>query len=746
MENEFDPVDLSNCDREPIHIPGFIQSHGCLLVLQAADGHIISCSANIETFFALTPAQVLGKPLQQILSTEQGDLIRNVLLIGSSGPGFDALNPVSCRINHQSFDLIISQLSEKILLEFEVRPASAHPITIQPVMTQALARIQSVHSTQELLEQVAEFVKRISGYDRVMIYKFHADQHGEVVTEAKNESLDSLLHLHYPASDIPQQARHLYKLNLVRIIADAGSTPVPILGLENQPPLDLTHSVLRAVSPIHIEYLKNMGVVSSFSISLMYQEELWGLIACHNYSLKPILAFTARTACRFIGQLFSASLEYRMNEDMKSEISSYAAAARKLYDQMDNEAGVALALTAQKTNLLSVNQSQGAAIFYDNQWTTVGNTPPAEQLNAFQSWLKSGVIDSVFFTHRAADIAGKGLDAANASGVLAISLADQWNELIIWFKPEYRQTIAWAGNPEKPVEINLQGERKISPRKSFEAWMEEVRHTSTPWTAAELESAAILKNYIVQVIFKKANEVRVLNDRLRKAYQELDTFSYTISHDLRVPLSSIKNYTELFLEEFQNSVPPNGIFLLNNVLRRVEQMEQLIHDVLAYTKISRAGTVFDRVWMTPLLTDMREELLDSAKNRNLKIVLHETPDVSGDKTMIRQLFQNLIGNAVKYSTNREYPVVSIRAAGDLKGFVVYEITDNGIGFDMEHSERIFELFHRNENARTMDGTGVGLAIVKRIVEKNGGSIWVESSPGKGSTFSVRLLHHETKHL
>ncbi|MET0394356.1 MAG: GAF domain-containing protein, partial [Chitinophagaceae bacterium] len=331
-------TDLTNCDREPIHIPGHIQPHGFLLALDPGSLAIEKVSANTELFSGKNAAALLGQPLgilhDVIMPSRAGSSLTDLVTLGRITGNFEQLNPQEVIVNGAQMFLICHQHRDHIICEFEPYQSSNDNITLQKMMSTALSVIQSSVSFDELLNHVAKMVKEITGYSRIMIYKFHKDQHGEVVAEAKEAELESWLHLHYPASDIPVQARELYKLNLVRIIADVYSQPSALLSYEgNTLPLDLTHSVLRAVSPIHIEYLKNMEVGASFSISLVSKGELWGLIACHN-STDRFIDYNSRVACRFIGQLFSAALEFKSDERAEERNTLLLHKQQKLFDQL----------------------------------------------------------------------------------------------------------------------------------------------------------------------------------------------------------------------------------------------------------------------------------------------------------------------------------------------------------------------------------------------------------------------------
>lgn len=739
MNNTF-KVDLTNCDREPIHIPRFVQAQGFLLAMHPETYIIEKASENVSNYLGQPVTNILGKRLNAFENDFAIDnIISDIIKLGIKSGSFDANNPYRITIRDKVFDLVIHQNIEYIILEFEVQEQKVDDITLQKIMTNALGKIQSAKSLQHLLDNVAELVKNITGYDRVMVYKFHNDLHGEVVSEAVSDHVDSFLHLHYPASDIPMQARALYKLNLVRLIADVDAAPSAIKGVasEASKPLDLTHSVLRAVSPIHIEYLQNMGVSASFSISLIYKNELWGLIACHHYQPK-FIDYNSRMACKFVGQLFSAALDFRTEEDDKEISAIYKANELTLYKQMAKDLNVVEGLLQQNINLLNINNAQGVVLFFENKMYTLGITPPEPDIQNIVNWIKQHPYQSVYYaTDLPVHFEEVKPIAATTSGVMAVEISPRLEEFIIWFKPEIIKNIAWAGNPDQAlVKINEQSER-ISPRKSFEKWKQEVKYTSEDWANIEINTAIKLREDILQVINRKSSEIRKLNELLRQAYEELDTFTYTISHDLKTPLSTIKNYSEIIIEDYGKDMPDEAEELLHKIVKGTDKMTQLIRDVLHYTKVGRTGMKFSEIPMKALLEDIREDIIGANERKDVIVEIESVIDLHGDKTMLTQMFTNLIGNAVKYSSGVKKPVTTVKAVveGD---HVLYTVSDNGIGLDMKYSARIFELFRRLDNVKNISGTGVGLAIVKRIVEKHNGRIWVESELNRGTKFYISL--------
>lgn len=730
-------TNLTNCDVEPIHIPGKIQAHGFLVAVTADNFAINYVSDNIEEHLGLAPKEILGKNISDfnIVLEEKSEVINldDLLTLGARQGGFDTINPYKIKINNQPFYLIIHRANGNFVLEFE---HATLEYDIQNIIGKAVSEILVNKSLDKLLKKAAQEVKNMIEYDRIMIYKFHEDGHGEVVSEVKNDDLEAFFGLHYPASDIPKQARELYKLNLTRIIADVNIESVGISTEASSKPLDLTHSTLRAVSPMHIQYLKNMGVASSFSISLISQGELWGLIACHNYSPK-FIDFKAREGCKLIGNILSSALEYRQVEENSDLQSHYATRISELSENLERDKVIVNALMAYPTSLLDIVNAKGVALLFEEKIYTKGETPVDENLKNLFDWLKRTMTETIYHTKQLSAVYKPGVDFKDiGSGILACMLSRDMGELIVWFKPEQLQTVNWAGNPDKQIETLETGEVKISPRNSFATWAEIVANTSINWTNTEISSVLKVREKINNAVNKTANEIRLLNERLKLAYEELDTFSYTISHDLRTPLTSIKSYTELFLLK-NNSVDEQGKNLLSRVLVGADKMQFLIDEILKLARVGRAEFELSKINMLELIEEAVNTSVAAYKAYDTKIIIEDCPIVSGDRTLIGQVFSNIIGNAVKYSAKAEKPAVKITAVLGSEE-VIYAISDNGIGIDVNHHDKVFELFKRMENVKDFEGTGVGLAIVKRIIERHNGRIWFESELENGTTFYIAL--------
>ena len=736
-------VDLTNCDIEPIHIPGKVQSHGFLVAVDTHSGFIRYVSENISTYTGQDAKMLLGLNLEKLgnqlnLNAAGTHFLFNQLInTGLNSTSVENLNPYFIEIRQQSFNVIVSLSGDILILEFE--PNISADFDIQMAIGRSVSKILAGNNTQLLLERAVQEVRKIIGYDRVMIYKFGEDGHGQIIAEDKKEDLPPFLGLHYPASDIPKQARELYKINLTRIIADVGLEPSSIItDKTGYAPLDLTHSELRAVSPMHIQYLKNMGVMASFSISLLAKGELWGLVACHNHSPR-FINYNSRESAKLIGHILSSALEFRQGEDDTERFEKLSHSLSTLIDNIDNSSEIFETITKNSITIKDIVAASGSALIEGDKINVIGETPDLPEITKLAKWLFSTMPDLIFTTHRLPHVFQPATSYSDkAGGIIACILSRELKEMLIWFKPEQLQKVHWAGNPEKPVELSSDGLMTLTPRKSFESWTEIVRNTSEKWSRAEIAAVVTVREHIIYAIKRKANEIRILNEKLVKAYDELDSFSYTVSHDLKTPLSSIKTYAELLLTT-NTSLDGHARNILERICNCSDRMALLITEILHYSRVGRVDMVGSKIDMGRLLPDIWSEISGAVKLANIEFNIFDTPDIHGDKVMITQVFSNLLHNAIKYSARSNPSKVSISGKAN-DNEVTYSVTDNGIGIDINYYHKVFELFKRMDNAQDYEGTGVGLTIVKRIVERHGGKIWFESELGVGTTFFVTFKH------
>ncbi len=760
-------VDLTNCDREPIHIPGSIQPHGLLLVLNEPQLEIIQVSNNTLELLDIHPRDILNKNLNEFLDSQQINSVRSCL-----SEDFETVNPLRISIDNQdkllSFDGIIHRVEGGVILELEPTQSQDNVdfFKFYHLVKRSLPKIQSASTLQELCQIIVKDVRRITEFDRVMVYQLDSEGAGTVIAEDKIDSLPAYLGLHYPASDIPNQAKQLYTLNLLRLIPNANYQPVELIPAHNpatDQPLDLSLSVLRSVSPLHIEYLINMGVTASMSISLIRNKKLWGLIACHHHSVK-YLTYEMRTACEFLGQIMALELAGKEDhEDLEYKIKVKSILS-KFVESISQSDNLVNGLVNEPSNLLNLVSAKGAAVCVDGSWTLIGETPQLEDIEKLIEWVESRLNNNIFYT----DALPKKYSTAEkfkqvASGLLALSISKIQKNCILWFRPEVIQTVNWGGNPNKPVEVEqdiaedssrLEPVYRLSPRKSFELWQETVRSTSLPWKSCEIDGALEFRSAIIGIVLHKADELAKINIELERSNNELDAFAYIASHDLKEPLRGIHNYSSFLIEDYADVLNEEGISKLQTLVRLTQRMEDLIDSLLHFSRLGRVELLMQKTNLNELVTNIIDILNISQKRTKVDIRIPQPlPVIRCDRVQVSEVFSNLLSNALKYNDKPDKWVEigffhSPHAlehqqhqedGGKAEQTIVFYVRDNGIGIREKHLDTIFRIFKRlHAPNRYGGGTGAGLTIAKKIVERHDGKIWVESTYGEGSTFYFTL--------
>ncbi|MEG4085869.1 ATP-binding protein [Microcoleus sp. POL10_C6] len=513
-------VDLTNCDREPIHLSGHIQPHGVLLVVREPELEIVQVSENTQDLLGIDAASAIGKNLSLLFNRVQLKKLKLCLL----NENLKTVNPIKLTVvknpgKYLEFDCILHRVEKVLMVELELatNPENLSVFSFYHSVRATVSKIQSAQTLKELSQITVEEVRKISGFDRVMLYQFDHEGNGAVIAEDKAENLSPFLGLNYPSSDIPKQARQLYALNWLRLIPDINYQPVPVVSGNNAvtpQPLDLSFSVLRSVSPIHIEYLQNMGVAASMSISLIKDKKLWGLIACHNYTPKH-LNYELRAACEFIGQVMSLELQSKEgNEDYDYKLH-LKSIQTKIFEDISTSDNLSQVLVKCQHNLLEAVNAQGAAIVFGDNCYQVGHTPHGESLKYLTQWVQKHLNKEIFYTDSLTQCYPEAEELKDtASGCLAIAISPTQKIYVLWFRPEVIKTVNWAGNPNKPVETDEDGNPRLSPRKSFELWKENVRYKSLPWKQCEIDAALELRKAMINIVLCQVDKLEKLNTAL----------------------------------------------------------------------------------------------------------------------------------------------------------------------------------------------------------------------------------------
>ena len=533
---DLDPVDLTNCDREPIHQIGAIQNFGALIAV-TTDGMIAHRSANFAEMLSLSEPPQIGTQLSALFTPEAMSAIGRASGMLNDPESVERLFAVHLVGGKGPFDCAIHNTDGLTVIEFE--PSASDEMdrqlrSLQPILRQ----LERSDDLLELCQQAADRLRDLLGFDRVMVYRFQADESGAVIAESVEEGYDSFHGLRYPRTDIPQQARRLYLRNRFRIISDTLAEPVPIepqIRAEGEP-LDLSMSTLRAVSPIHIEYLINMGVRASLSISIVIDGKLWGLFACHHYAPK-VLPYSLRTAAELFSELFSLTAERTIGK----ERASVQDAGRSLHDQLMRAiaGGEALveALPTLRPIIKRAIPHDGISAYVDGEYRALGAAPDESEFMALMPALNSSATSRTI----ASDSLVKRIPAAaafadRAVGALIIPVSRSPRDYVILWRRELKQTVTWAGNPEKPVELGPNGAR-LTPRKSFEAWQQSVTGKSAEWTEVELGLVESLRVTLLEVILRVTDE---LATERAKAQRQQELLIAELNHRVRNILNLIR--------------------------------------------------------------------------------------------------------------------------------------------------------------------------------------------------------------
>ncbi len=705
MPTESTPVDLTNCDREPIHILGAIQPIGFLLAL-TSDWLIARVSANVGVFLGHEPDELFGRPLSDFFATRAVHDLRNRSAILRGADAVERL--FDCEvIAGRRFDLAIHLSGGQIVIEGE--PASAEHGDATGMVRAMITRLDQAADFPAFFREGARQVRALIGFDRVMVYRFAEDDSGEVVAESCRSGIGNFLGLRYPASDIPVQARALYKRNLLRLIADVNAAPVPITPQRDAAgqPLDLSLSVLRAVSPIHIEYLKNMGVGASLSISIIVEGRLWGLFACHHYA-PNCPTFEARSISELFGQMFGMRLESRERQ----ETVEFERRARDISDQL-------LGAVASDETLLkdpdwlgdiltNAIAADGVGVWIGGNHALSRATPSLEDFRRIVRALNATAAGKVYATDNiGALVADGGAFASEAAGLLAIPISRSPRDYVVLFRREMVHSVRWAGDPHKPVEFGPNGPR-LTPRESFAEWKELVQGRSKPFTASEKRVAETLRATLIEVVLRLADEASAERQQ-STARQEL--LIAELNHRVRNILGLIRGL-------IRQSAPTSG-----SIDDFVKVVDGRIH------ALARAhNQITDDHWGPAPLQALIDAEVAAFVDQPGRIVITGAPVLLNPQaySSMALVLHELVTNSIKYG--------GLSAAG---GKVVIDWRRNAKG-DLDLDWRELD----GPRVKPPTRQGFGTTIIERSVPYDlGGVASIEYDPaGVRAVFSIPARH------
>lgn len=752
-------ISITNCDAEPVQTPGCIQSPGVMLVARCDDLVIVQVSENSAALLGQSPEQLQGAAISAVIGAAGERQLRELMKRNGTEANPLYAFTMDARGEVPPLDVVVHTIDGVAIIEFEpVRQTSGPPRDGYELVKRSVGRLRGATKLQEFCTIVSEEFRELTGFDRVLVYKFHEDGHGEVFAESRRDGLTSWLGLHYPAGDIPKPARDVFRQLWIRPVPDVNgglAELVPLVNPETGRPLTMTYSALRGASIMYTEYLRNMGVTAAVTMSLRHGDRLWGLIAAHHYSGTAHLSLPVRAACEFLAQIVSMQHQAVEAQELLGYRLKLEVTHQQLIAQAATDGGLS-AMTESVPTLLDALDATGAALYTNGRWMRVGATPEDDELDAMAQWLSTreefeSPTRPVYATDKLVEDypAGASLTAV-ASGVLAIPLSRSRRSLVLWFREETSQSIRWAGNPEdKPMVPGPNGTR-LTPRRSFELFLESVTGRVLPWRAVEIDMALRFRTLVMELVLSRAERVADLNTELVRSNEELDAFAYVASHDLKEPLRGMYKYAHQLLEDaaLQGADQQQK---LERLMRLTLRMDALLDSLLHFSRVGRMALHMEIVDLNSVLAEAIE-IVDARRSErpNEIVVPRLLPSATCDRIRVREIMTNLLSNALKYN---DKPVCRIEVGfvdghdddhsahrpANASGLTAYYMRDNGIGIEPRHADQVFNMFKRLHGRDEYGGgTGAGLTIVKRLVQRHGGEIWIDSIPGDGTTFWFTL--------
>ncbi|WP_164122965.1 ATP-binding protein [Sphingobacterium sp. xlx-130] len=721
------------CEDEPIHLCGQIQGFGYLVVFDYAL-QCIAISDNFGDWLNLSAGDLLGSPLNDFWTISKLDpaTLSTFFSKFEEDPLYRQVSEI--KINERDFHWSIYQLEHKIYFEFE------QINTRKSSNTKLYSHARHLDAAgDELWFALCSSISTVINFDRVMLYKFMDDGSGQVIAEKTAPDMTSLLGYKYPESDIPKQARELYTHFIARHTVDVDAPTYSLLSKETDP-LDLSKSSIRALSPTHLQYLRHAQVRASASFSVLMDGQLWGLITCQHRNPKMV-DLAQRHLCVFLAQYavnrhlaHQREIDLQYNKKIKSlelELKEKLLVNRKILEVLADSA----------PSLCNMVSAQGLAIQHPDGVYLYGESPILQHFREIQFAINQRSQKELLAYHNFT-LADQAYEET-FPGVAKVVILREPKFSLYWFRKEIEIEETWAGNPKKtPVDKPRGKVQYPSPRTSFEAWKRKVKGHATPWKKRELLFMRRMRYIVQDAVMKRVSEIQELNERLVEVNNTLDTYSYTLSHDLKNPLSSIKLAAQVIQQ--RDNLPQEFLKKVStNILEAVDLMTNMMQRVFEFSKAKTFDFEYDTIHPEPFIYKIIAESKERYYCPDLDVQIGQLHPIVGEKTLLYQLFLNVLANAVKYSSKTEYPQVCINSHFT-KDDVIYRITDNGIGIPADEVENIFEIFKRMSNSSGFEGSGIGLSIVKRIADRLHAEIKIESELGQGSTFIIKFKNHLVK--
>lgn len=748
-----DYADLNDCDKEPIHIPYAIQPYGYLLSVDITSGKVLRISENVTELVKFERHLILGANIGDLFTTTNLRRVIHPLTINQNN--LRRTRHEKIWVNHpkegpQYYDCMIHQVQTECILEIVPEKLPNMPVgyTNNDVTSLANRICVDTDNAAELIKGIPALIAKITGFRRVMVYKFDEDYNGSVIAETTSESMTSYLGLHFPSSDIPKQALALYKTNTIRVIPDIRYVPCKILSVEKElSEFDMSYSTLRSVSPIHLEYMSNMEVESSMSLSLVYKGKLWGLIACH-HDEPHYIPLSVWSGLETAAEIIASNIGMREHMEKMVEINSiktHATASANLFSEVGASLNIEDAVNKSIKMIQEFCEADGVAVKLNQPgqsepfWCMHGSTPEQDQILQIIESCKPHLQDHFFKTDNLSNHFewAKAISAV-ASGVMILKITDKFEGYLVWFRENSDKFIYWAGDPYKAVTEDESGAR-ISPRKSFMAWKEVVEHASRPWSD---ELDPIVKDFGERIsnvfeINRFAHEIARITDEQQKQKQlliqntkmaEMGGMIRAITHQWTQPLSVLSLANQLILEWIDtDSLTMKELENLEKSCSiQIDYMKQTMKDFSEFFRPDKRQSCFD---LSESVTGVHRIIQPSLKQHlittDIALDTLDYPFVTGNSNEFKQVMMILFSNARDAISENQIKEghISINTFEDEKT-VTLTMQDNAKGIP---DSIISDIFNPYVSTKGDKGTGIGLYIAKTIIEDHmQGSISVEN--------------------
>lgn len=740
---------VKNCEDEAIHLIESVQSFGYVIAIDPNTKKIQVVSENINELFKvdIVPGETLITELIDIPSPEaptfqtiydsvKGGNVRHAYQwqFGENALWLDDWEKEGSGVAFDSNGLLVIELEPTPQLSFE---AAQNWVPMDMDIRGLLPDVEDCDSITDVADGIAKVFKDYIGFDSVMVYQFDKAFCGEVIGEAKESSSRSFKGLKFPASDIPKQARELYLKNRVRCVYNVDESPIaltPSMQESQRPALDLSMSMVRSVSPVHIAYLKNMGIRSSFSVSLVFEGKLWGLLACHNN--KPMyIDQKKRLVCESLGHLYAWQLHTKTLHQKKEKFQARQRKLNNIVHQLTSYPNPLEAITKKEKGLLDVADSCGMAVITPVDKYLVGKTPSDRVLDKLLDKLVIVDSEESIAISRLADEVTADCDLNGIRGMYISCVSAKLGYYTVWFREQKDKTIRWAGRDAANKDIG----KALTPRNSFDMYLQSVADESVAWT----EDDQLIIEGFDHLFIPYALSLKASLDKQISKLEELDKakdqFLASISHELRSPLNSIVGWTDLALMDVENV--DRMTEALGVIKRAASTQAALINDILDLSRII-SGTMklsIHSLNIAGAIAEVAKSFEAGFASKNIQLTINcedAHTKILGDNLRIKQVINNLLSNALKFTSKGG--TVHVKGKREHSNYL-FRVKDNGKGMTEDQLAHVFERFYQGRNEHNKHGLGLGLSIVKSLVEMHGGEIHAESDgPNTGTTFFVTM--------